>query len=141
MALIYGMFCGWVMVLRKLNTWKRNRRKTIYEAAILAFQNCEQECKNQEVVLGRPSDYHSQFRLMQLFFESENARQRWLQSEKQLTRHKHQVRKMRKLAGKKLPYTFGLLDMAFAFKLLDAGRQFGLIDIASTFYLLKNWFV
>ena len=141
MALIYGMLRSWVMVLRKYSAWKQRRRKKAYEIAKQAFEAQEQECKGYEVVVGRPSDYHDQFKLMKLFYECENARQRWIKAAQQLVSRKRFEQKIRKLNGKKLPYTFGLVDMALCFKILDLSRELGLIDLARTWSLVKEWLV
>ena len=67
MALLYGMICSWVVVLRKFAAWKHDRLKKNYAAAADSFKVTETDCKNDEVAMGRPADYGVQLRLMKQF--------------------------------------------------------------------------
>jgi len=66
-ALFYTVLCSWIVVLRKLASWKHNRLKARYEKANKAFRTVERECKNDEVAVGRPAAYSAQLKLMKLY--------------------------------------------------------------------------
>ena len=139
MALLYGLLCSWAVVLRNFAARKHSRLKKIYDQADSAFRETEQECKNHEVAVGRPADYHSQMKLLRQFDDKEQARTRWIAAQRVLQRRSRRSRKLRKLKGKRLPYTFGLLDMALVLKLLDAARELGKFDISTIVELFKSW--
>ncbi|MGI9516385.1 MAG: hypothetical protein ACR2NP_05045 [Pirellulaceae bacterium] len=139
MAIIYALVCSWAVVLRKLAAWKHDRLKRIYEQAELAFQAVEQDCKSHEVALGGPADYHSQMKLLRLFDEKEQARETWMAADLKLQRRRRRERAVRKFTGKKLPYTFGLLDMALLFRFVDTAREFGSYNLASIVELIRSW--
>lgn len=123
MALIFAMFNSWIVVLRKLASWKHNRLKSNYELANDAFRLLERECKNDEVAVGRPAAYSMQLKLMKLYESLEFAKQRWLTAKKKLDKRTSLEGKLNKLKGRKVPYSFGLLDMAIVMKLVDVARE------------------
>ena len=120
---------------------KHQRQKKRYEITKAEFEKQELACKGDEVVLGRPGDYRAQYELLRRFEAAERARQRWIKSAQRLAQRSRWEKKFRRLDGKKLPYSFGLVDMALCFKLFDAGRELGLIDVVSTIEAVKAWFV
>ncbi len=138
-ALLYGLVTSWIVFLRKLAACKHNRVKNVYETANDAFIKVEQECKLHEVAFGGPADYHAQMRLLRLFDEKEKARTAWLRAHRKLADRKRMERRLRKFNGRKLPYTFGLIDMAFLFKLIDVGREFGYLNLATIVDSVKSW--
>ena len=139
MALLYALTCSWAVVLRKLAAWKHDRLKRVYDLADSAFRKLEQECKSHEVAIGSPSDYHSQMKLLRLFDDKEQARTRWIGAATRLKKRKRRERTLRKFNGRKLPYTFGLFDMALLFKLIDAGRELGQWNLPALLELIQAW--
>lgn len=140
MALLYALICSWAVVLRKFAARKHSRLKKIYDRAECAFQSLEQECKSHEVAIGSPADYHSQMKLLRLFDEKETAREQWVKAGNRLAARKRRERKLRKFSGRKLPYSFGVLDMALLFKLIDAGRGFGQLNFTALLETIQAWF-
>ena len=138
MALIYAMLCSWIVVLRKLASWKHNRLKKRYEKADQAFRTAERECKNDEVAVGRPAAYKAQLKLMKLFELLETAKQRWMAAKTKLDRRSKLVSKLKALRGRKLPYSFGLLDMAIVMKVVDAARQANDIDFSTVMEFVQS---
>jgi hypothetical protein len=119
MVLLYGVLRIMAAALCRWASWKHARMKKLYERAELAFQEVEGDCKSHEVRMGRPVDYHAQLRLLKSFESREAARQRWLAA---LRKHEAATRRdawLKDLRGKKLPYTFGLVDMALVLNVLD----------------------
>ncbi|MGI9518962.1 MAG: hypothetical protein ACR2NP_18060 [Pirellulaceae bacterium] len=139
MALLYALICSWAVVLRKFATRKHNRWKQAYDLADSSFRKLEQECKSHEVAIGSPADYHSQMKLLRLFDVKESARDRWTAAANKLKKRKERERRMRKFNGRKLPYSFGLLDMALLFKLVDAGRGFGNVNWLAFMETVQSW--
>ena len=140
MALLYALICSWAVVLRKFAARKHSRLKKICDRADSAFRKLEQECKSHEVAIGSPSDYHSQMRLLRLFDEKETVREQWVKAGNRLAARKRREQKLRKFSGRKLPYSFGVFDMALLFKLIDAGRGFGTWNIRSWLESIQAWF-
>ena len=130
MALIYGMICSWIVVLRKFAAWKHNRLKKNYENAEASFKSTEQDCKNDEVAMGRPAGYASQLRLMKQYEAVESARTRWISAERKLSKRQRWESRIKSLQGRKIPYSFGLLDMALVLKLTDFAREAGRFDLS-----------
>jgi hypothetical protein len=129
MALLYGMFCSWIVVLRKLASRKHNRLKKIYETADAAFRRVERDCKNDEVAVGRPGAYSAQLKLMKLYEAVDQAKSRWIKAKRKLSKRGRTEAKIKSLKGRKIPYTFGLLDMAVVIKGIDAVREAGRFDL------------
>lgn len=139
MALLYALICSWAVVLRKFAARKHTRLKRAYDQIDTAFRTLEQECKSHEVAIGSPADYHSQMKLLRLFDHKEKARERWIAAGNKLKKRKRRERKLRKFSGRKLPYTFGLLDMALLFKLIDAGQRLGGWNLSSLIETVQSW--
>jgi len=129
MALLYGMFCGWIVVLRKLAARKHNRLKKNYETAEKAFRRVERDCKNDEVAVGRPSAYSAQLKLMKLYEAVDLSKTRWVAAKRKLSKRQRTEGKIKSLKGRKIPYTFGLLDMAVVLKAVDVYREAGRLDL------------
>ena len=129
MALLYGMFCSWIVVLRKLAARKHNRLKKNYETAEKAFRRVERDCKNDEVVVGRPSAYSAQLKLMKLYEAVDQSKTRWVAAKRKLSKRELTEAKIKSLRGRKIPYSFGLLDMAVVLKAVDAFREAGRLDL------------
>ena len=139
MALLYGMFCSWIVVLRKLAAWKHNRLKTKYESVDKAFRALERECKNDEVAVGRPAAYSLQLKLMKLYEALDLAKQRWIKSKRKLAKREQLSEKVKSLSGRKIPYTFGLLDMAIVAKGIDVTREAGRVDFSGAVDFLQSF--
>ena len=131
MALLYGLFCSWVVVLRRFAARKHNRLKKTYENADKAFRAVERDCKNDEVAVGRPADYTSQLKLMKLYDSLDHAKQRWIKAKRKLSKRERMEERIKGLQGRKVPYTFGLLDMAIVLKLSDLTHEVGRLEYFS----------
>lgn len=141
MALLYGMFCSWVVVLRKLASWKHNRLKKTYEHADKSFRAVERDCKNDEVAVGRPAAYSAQLKLMKLFEALELSKNRWIAAKRKLDRRELLESRVKSLRGRKIPYTFGLFDMAIVIKAVDAIREAGRLDFTSVSDLVQSFLI
>jgi hypothetical protein len=119
MAFLYGLLRGWVGFLRRLAVWKHSRAKRSYERLENAFEELERDCKTHEVRMGRPVDYGAQLRLLKAFEAKEQARLAWVRSANKMNSRQAWDQRVRRFSGKKLPYTFGLLDMAALMQALD----------------------
>lgn len=139
MAVLYGMFCSWVVVLRKLASWKHNRLKKNYEDADKAFRAVERDCKNDEVAVGRPAAYSAQLKLMKLYEALEQSKSRWIAAKRKLNKRELFESRVKRLRGRKLPYTFGLVDMAIVIKVVDAVREAGRLDYSSVADLVQSF--
>lgn len=139
MALLYALICSWAVVLRKFAARKHNRLQKVYDLTDSAFQKLEQECKNHEVAIGSPADYHSQMKLLRMFDEKETTRERWVAAGHKLNKSKRRERKLRKFSGRKLPYSFGLFDMAILFKMIDFGHRFGDWNFPALIETVQSW--
>lgn len=138
MALIYAMLCSWIVVLRKLASWKHNRLKNRYESAEKAFRKAERDCKNDEVAVGRPAAYKAQFKLMKLFEALESAKQRWLAAKKKFDSRTKLLAKLKAMRGRKVPYSFGLLDMAVVMKVIDVAREANGFDFSTVMEFIQS---
>ena len=119
MVLLYGMLRIVAAAFRQLASWKHARSKRLYERDELAFQEVEGDCKSHEVRVGRPVDYRSQLHLLKAFEVKEAARQRWMAALKTLDAWKRREAWLKEVSGKKLPYSFGLVDMALLMTVVD----------------------
>ena len=140
MALLYGMFCSSIVVLRKLATRKHNRLKNKYETAETAFRRVERDCKNDEVAVGRPAAYAAQLKLMKLYEKIDQTKTRWIAAKRKLAKRERAEVKIKSLKGRKIPYTFGLLDMAVVVKAVDAIREAGRFDLGFISEFAQSFF-
>jgi hypothetical protein len=140
MALLYGMFCSWIVVLRKLAARKHNRLKKNYETAEKAFRRVERDCKNDEVAVGRPNAYSAQLKLMKLYEAVDQTKSHWIAAKRKLSKRERTEAKIKRLKGRKIPYTFGLLDMAVVLKAVDTFREAGRLDLGYVSEFVQSFF-
>lgn len=119
MMLIYGALRGIASMLRVLAERRHNKTKAAYESAEETFSSIENNCKAEEVAIGRPLDYPGQLRLLKAFESKEIARKQWVKTAEKLNRRKMVEDKIRAFSGLKLPYTFGLVDMALVLRFVE----------------------
>lgn len=117
--LLYGLLRGISAMLRRFVEWKHNRAQKAYECAETLFGKLEASCKADEVTLGRPLDYAAQLKLLKAYERREIAKVRWVKAADRMNRSKHVEGRVRKFSEMRLPYTFGLIDMAFIMRVLD----------------------
>ena len=125
MALIYVMLRALAFILMKKADWKQNRAKKRLERADEAFKEIENACKAEEVRVGRPANFASQFKLMKEFEVRDAADAKW---KKAANKYKRQARFNGALArskGRVLPYAIGLVDMVLALGLFSHLEQSG----------------
>ena len=140
MAILFAMLCGWVVVLRKFASRKHDRLKNKYETVNASFQQVERDCKNDEVAVGRPGSYSAQLRLMKLYESVEQAKQNWIAAKRKLIKRRKMEDRLGSLRGRKIPYSFGLLDMAMVIKGIDAIREAKRFDFSSFSDLINSIF-
>lgn len=119
MMLLYGILRGISALIRRVAEWHHSRTKAAYEMAEAAFRDLEAVCKADEVALGRPLDYAEQLKLLKAYERREIARSRWAEAARRVTSRKHVEGRVRSFSSMRLPYSFGLLDMAFIMRILD----------------------
>ena len=124
MMLIYGLMRGFVSMLRMLAERRHGRVKSVYEASEAEFGAIESDCKAEEVAIGRPLDYPGQLRLLKAYEQKEIARQKWVAATDTLAKRRSLEAKVRAFSGLKLPYSFGLVDMALLFRVAEEVTQF-----------------
>jgi hypothetical protein len=138
MVFLYGMLRSLISALRQMAAWKHARSQRIYERLQKAFSEAERDCKAHEVRVGRPVDYKSQLRLLKSYEASEAARGKWMRAAQKLGAWKAREAKVRAFSGKKLPYSFGLVDMALLLNVLDyLGTPFR-VDFAMLAELVRS---
>ena len=130
MALLYGLLRSFAAALRLLASLKHKRAQAKYDKLNTSFRELEAECKSEEVSVGRPMDYIAQINLLKSFEVCEQARKTWISSVNRLRNREKFERAIGKFSGRKLPYTFGLLDMALVIKVVDMVSS-GAIDFQS----------
>ena len=140
MAILFAMLCGWVVVLRKFASRKHDRLKNKYETVNESFQLVERDCKNDEVAVGRPGSYSAELRLMKLYESVEQAKQNWIAASQKLVKRQKMEERLKGLRGRKIPYTFGLLDMAVVIKGIDAIREAKRFDLSFITDLINSIF-
>lgn len=129
MAFLYGLLRAVAAALRLVASARHGRVKARYEAAQRAFDEEENGCKAHEVAVGRPVDYAAQLRLLQAYQAKEKVRAKWIRAANRLEARKRRELWLKELSGKKIPYTFGLVDMAFVLHTMDRlGMPFG-VDV------------
>ncbi len=119
MAFLYGLLRALATTLRKVAALRHTRAKDRYELAEQTFQNLEADCKAHEVQVGRPTAFGSQLQLLKAYETKEKQRTRWIKSAQKLEARSRQADWLKSLSGRKLPYTFGLVDMATVLYVLD----------------------
>lgn len=125
MALIYGLMRSLAVALYKYAAWRHNRAKLQFEKLDDDFRKLETECKAEEVSVGRPVDFGSQIKLLKQYEKREVARQHWIQSSRKMQKRARLTATVRSFSGRKLPYTFGLIDMALLMRLIQLGYRNG----------------
>ena len=141
MVILYAMVRSLTVLLRKATGIRHRRAKENYEQLKVQFRDLENECKAEEVSVGRPVDYTAQLRLLKLFELVEKARRRWIRMATRLKRRERLEAKVASIGGRKIPYTSGLIDMALVFKLLDLWtiwQDFGFRQWTES--LFASWF-
>jgi hypothetical protein len=119
MMLLFGLLRSISALLRRVVEWKHNRAQNAYEVTETAFRDLGTSCKTDEVALGRPLDYAQQLRLLKAYERREVARDRWVAAAERMNRGKNVDGTVRSFSSMRLPYTFGLIDMAFIMRVLD----------------------
>lgn len=119
MAFLYGLLRATAAALRLVAAAQHARARQRYEKLHRRFEDVEADCKAHEVRVGRPADYNAQLRLLKAFEAGEKARLKWVRAANRLERRKGRERWLKDVRGKKLPYTFGLVDMALVLHALD----------------------
>ena len=117
--LLYGILRGISALLRRVAEWKHTSAQNAYERVETLFRDLELSCKADEVALGRPLDYAQQLRLLKAYERREAARERWVRAAERMNRRKHVEGRVQSFSEMRLPYTFGLIDMAFILRVLD----------------------
>ena len=119
MMLLYGLLRGISALLRRYAEWKHKRARSAYESAETVFRGLETDCKADEIALGRPIDYAAQLKLLKAYERREAAKARWVRAAKRMNRGKAVEGRVRSFSEMRLPYTFGLIDMAFLMRTLE----------------------
>ena len=123
MALIYGLMRAVAAAMTRLAMWQNHRAMKKLEVADSQFRKIETDCKADEVAVGRPADYPTQIRLLREFEKREAAHVSWTRATNRLKKRKRFQRWLVKLSGRKIPYTFGLIDMALGMKLIEVAYR------------------
>ena len=124
MMLLYGVIRSMSAILRRYVEWMQARAERAYERTETAFQSLENSCKADEVTLGRPWDYAGQLKLLKAYEVRELAKQRWVRATERRNRSRSAEAGVRRFSEMRLPYTFGLIDMACLMRTLD---HFGIL--------------
>lgn len=119
MAILYGLLRALVSMTCLVASAGHTRARKRYERLDAAFQERENECKAHEVAVGRPADYAAQLRLLKAFEEKERARKSWVRAARVLETRRRRADWLKSLSGRKVPYTFGLVDMALVLHMID----------------------
>jgi len=137
MALVYALVRTIAVFLRKRAEYAHSRVKKAYEATQEKFSELEHRCKADEVSVGRPVSYPVQIELLKSYESNERARQRWLAADKKLKRRRWIEKRISDFSGRKIPYTFGVIDMALIIKVLDFVGGPGSLDLRSVTELIS----
>lgn len=119
MMLLYGVIRGISAILRRYVEWMHQRAQRAYELAETTFGELESSCKAEEVAIGRPIDYAAQLKLLKAYERREMAKLHWVEAAARSSRSKAAEDRLRSFSQMRLPYTFGLMDMAFLMRTLD----------------------
>ena len=132
MALIYGFVRAVAVALTKMAAWRHGRAQSQLEKADKAFREIETSCKAEEVASGRAADFASQFQLMKQYETREAANARWKRAAMRLAKRQKVSNWLADFSGKKIPYSFGLVDMALLMKVVEVvyERQLDLSAVA-----------
>ena len=129
MAFLYGLLRALATTLRKVAALRHTRAKDRYEDAEQTFRIIEADCKAYEVQVGRTNAFGSQLKLLKAYEAKETLRARWIRAAQKLEARNRQADWLKSLSGRKLPYTFGLVDMATVLYILD---RFGGLEFQPT---------
>lgn len=135
MAFLYGLLRAAAAAMRLVASRSHARAKKRYELTERKFSQVEGDCKAHEVRVGSPAGYNAQLRLLKAYETKERARGKWMRAANRLERRKRRELWLKELSGKKLPYTFGLVDMALVMHALD---RFGRLSIFNIDALLET---
>ena len=119
MVFFYWMLRFCASILRMFAARNHKRAQAAYDQLDTSFRDVESECKSEEVAVGRPLDYIAQIKLLKGYEELEDARKTWVKSANRLKTREKFAKNLREFSGRKVPYLFGLVDMALAFKAFD----------------------
>lgn len=119
MIFFYSLVRGWVGLLRWIASARHSSTQRRYEQLQGEFERAEIDCKSTEVAVGRPMDYAAQLRLLKLFEAAEAARLTWVHRANKLNTWKLWEERIVAFRGRKLPYSFGLIDMALIMQAVD----------------------
>lgn len=119
MAFLYALLRGLTSAFRMAASFRLTRAKRRYESAEEQFRKLETDCKAHEVEVGRPVGFGEQLGLLKAYETRERHRSRWMNAQRLLDKRLARERWFKELNGRKLPYSFGLVDMASLFYLID----------------------
>lgn len=125
MALIYGLMRSLAVALCKIAAWRHKRAQSQFDKLDSDFRKAETECKAEEVHAGRPADLVSQIRLLKQYEKREEARQKWIAAANKLNKRKKLEKRIVGFNGRKIPYSFGLIDMALVMRIAEVGFRNG----------------
>ena len=118
-AMVYGLMRLLAATMTRWAAWRHGRAKLNLELADAKFEQLELDCKADEVQSGRAASLASQFKMLRAFEDREAMNQRWQKAALRLRRRRRMQNRIAAFSGLKLPYTFGLIDMALVFKGLE----------------------
>lgn len=139
MAFLYGFIRTLAALMRRAATLHHRRAQRWYEQLQASFDELERDCKTHEVRMGRPVEYGSQLRLLKAYEAKEKARLRWVKAAHKMNSRQRWEDRIRAFSGKKLPYTFGLVDMAAVMQALDHARWPLTGDLAAWASAVQAW--
>ena len=119
MVLVYGLLRMVAVALTKLASWRHARAMKQLDVVDAQYREIENKCKAEEVAVGRPVDFASQFKLMREYEKREKANERWKRAATKLKKRKRLQETLAGFSGRKVPYSFGLVDMAIVLHALD----------------------
>lgn len=137
MAFLYGLLRAAAAAMRLVASRLHARAKKRYENMERKFSLIEDDCKAYEVRVGSPARYNAQLRLLKAYETKERARTKWMRAANRLERRQRREQWLKELSGKKLPYSFGLVDMALVMHALDRLSGFTVFELATLFESVK----
>jgi hypothetical protein len=108
---------------------RHKRVQRVYERHEENFTQLDGDRKLEEVGSGQPVGYALQYKLLKSYEAKEQARHKWVAAANRLTSRLNVEAKIKRFNGLKLPYSFGLLDMAVVMKALDELSSYGLTAV------------